>query len=196
MIEVLPGPIGTMSRAIAERLKAVMPPEQFGHQWLSAKLDKSVWEQIIRRCPSVSLEYLGYTRIENTSALTGKALWRIWVTVMNSRSAEALLLGDGRAAGAMQLHQVAMVALHGMTVKGAGTLLVAQAEPVAFEGREDPGIFVVAITVNVEKMNISADEVLSGDILNSGTLLRNDIDWIFGDGTVVAQSDFETTGTT
>jgi hypothetical protein len=196
-MEILPGPLTTLSRAIEARLMQVMPPSQFTYQWLPAKLDRTVWDLIIRRCPSVSLEYVGFERAETAATLMGTGIWRVWLAVKNISSAEAALFGDSLAPhGALIVHQVAMVALHGMIVKGAGTVLVVKAEPSTSRDRDDPGIYVICLTLAVERLNIAGTAVLTGGIASPDIWASEEITWSFGDSGEVDQVDIITnTGT-
>jgi hypothetical protein len=195
--DILPGPITIISRAIEARLRQVMPPNKFTYQWLPAKMDKTVWDLLIRRTPSVSLEYLGFERAENASTLMGTALWNVWLAVKNIRSAEAGLFGDDLTPqGALIVHQVAMVALHGMVVPGAGTVVVVKAEPASLKDRDDPGVFTVFITLKVDRLGIALTDLLGADIINAGTVLTEVISWSFGDSAEIVQTDTITnTGT-
>ena len=190
MIEILPGPLTCISRAIEARLKLVLPPNVFTHRWLPAKMDLKVWELLIHRCPSVSLEYAGFEKAENTSGLIGTGIWNIWLAVKNASSAEGGIFGDSLAPhGAMMVHQAAMVALHGMNVKGAGSVVVVKAEPLALKDRDDPGIYVVCVTVKADRIEIAGDAVLTGGLADPGTLTTEVINWSFGDSGVIDQTD-------
>jgi hypothetical protein len=203
VIDLLPGPLAKISRQIEARLKVGLPPEKFTYRWLPAKMDAKVWDMLIQRCPAISLEYVGFKKAVNTSGLIGVGIWNVWLAVKNARSAEDCLFGDTVSPhGAMIVHQVAMLLLHGMRIKGAGTMTVVEADPVAFLERDNPDVYVVRLTVQVEQVTITAASLfagditaaatlLDGDIQTMGTLLTEQISWTFGSGDAVAQVDLD-----
>jgi hypothetical protein len=191
--DLLPGPLATASRAIEARLKDVMPPARFTYRWLPAKMDKTVWDLLIQRCPSVSLEFAGFERLETAATLIGTAVWNVWLAIENKNSAEAALFGDRLGQGALAVLQVALVALHGLVVPGCGTVLAVKAEPVALKDRDDPGIYVACLTLRIDRIGIDLSEVLTDAVINAGTLTTEIIAWSFGDSGTTAQTDTDTT---
>jgi hypothetical protein len=194
--DILPGPLTIISRAIEARLQDVLPPAVFTYRWLPAKMDKTVWDLLIQRCPSVSLEFVGFERAETSAQLYGTGVWNVWLALKNARGTEAVLFGDSLGQGALLVQQVAMVALHAMVVKGAGTVLVVKALPMALEGRDDPNTYVVRLTLMVERVEILPVSVLSGNIIGGATLATEVISWSFGDSGEIDQTDIiNNTGT-
>ena len=197
MSDILPGPLVLLSRAIECRLKDVLPTRQFTHQWLPAKMDKGVWDQMVRRCPAVSYEYVGLHDVQGSAYLIGTGVWNVWLATKNASSAEAGLFGDALTPqGSLAVQQVAMAALHGRVVPGAGTITVAKAEPVGFLDRDDPGVTMVCVTLHAVRLDISLSSVLAADIINAGTLLTEGVKWGFGPADAIVQTDTDTYNTT
>ncbi|HQU16627.1 MAG TPA: hypothetical protein PLO69_11070 [Gammaproteobacteria bacterium] len=195
MVYVLPGPIATASYAIAGRLKYVFPEDKFPFRWLPAQMTKTVWETLIQRSPSVNVQWAGFRRAENSAALIGMALWNIYLPVKNNRDAGDLLLGDKFGLGALAVAQVAMAALHGMSLfqngQRSGTLVVTDCQNVVFEERDDPGVMVPCVTVAQHGMQIHVADVMTADIFDPAMPAGSTIAWIINGATTT-----DITGTT
>lgn len=144
-----PGPLARADRALEERLLAAFPAMRFAHDVVPPRFDKTAWNRLTRRTPFVGRGWSRWKAAPGAGrTYRGDASWEIYLVGKNERPAN-LLRGDALAPGLFSMTQVAMAALHGWTVPGMGTWMLADAAHAYSDEWTDEATGLVALTVSV-----------------------------------------------
>lgn len=151
----LDGPLHRQAQVLRARLEAAFPPRLFAHDHVPARLTPTVWSQLTRRKPFVGLGFTAIRPDANSGRILGsRAAWDVFLVASNPRPAERLL-GDRQGPGVAGMLQVAIYALHGLTIGGAGTgeasgtVEVTGADHSYFEGEADDQTALVRLSLSI-----------------------------------------------
>lgn len=188
-----PGPLAEIGRALQGRLALAFPPNLFTFQWMPARVDRAVWNKLIRGPRTIGLGFNRFDDPQMTGLLSAISHWSVYLMTKNESGSEALMFGDKLAPGFFALAQVGAAMLHGHTIKGIGTVQVTECANSFIEDYGDDGLAIATIELKVP-VCLSLGSVLGGDGLKPADLTGQTIQWSF-DGTTVAQTDITNPGT-
>lgn len=180
------GPLFQMQQAIAARLQLAFPPPRFHHDILPAAPTPSMWSDLARRTPLIALGFVGVRPALPNEArgFQARAEWRVVPVIRNAAGARARLLGDLQGPGQLGLLQVAIAALHGMTIDGVGAVEVTDAANLYAEGYADEAAALSGVTLGVTFALATAGGP------DAPRLLRLVTGWTFGAATA-AESNID-----
>jgi hypothetical protein len=174
---ITPGPLAKIAYALRERLEAVFP-KRFSHEWMPPKVTKDVWRQLTRKAPLVGIGFNNFTHPQTTSSLDVLTEWTLYLVTKNEGGIAPMLFGDKFAPGFFSLAEVGAAAVHGMQIKGIGTVQVKMAAMAYPEDVDDPGLAMAAIELTV-KADLSIANVLAGEGVTPANLTTQTITWTF-----------------
>lgn len=181
---VAPDLLTATAQGLQERLCAVLPPKQFQHAFLPAKLDQAVWKQLVTRTPFVGLGWNTLDHDKGARDFLGFSRWTVFLIVKNPGSGfSPRYLGDAQSQGLFTVACAAVMALHGQTIPNVGSVVVRSAGNAFVEGWDPEHGAMAALDVQVgAKLSIAS--VFSGDCVEPNALTEVANTWNF-DGIVI-----------
>lgn len=177
------GPLFEMQAAIEARLQLAFPLNRFQHEILPAAVTPAMWSELARRTPMITLGFLGMKAdAASGRQFKARAEWRVVPVIRNPAGARARLLGDRNGPGQLGISQVAVAALHGMTIPNVGIVEVTDVANLWAEGYADEHAALSGITLSVLCGVAPALATTDPDFLRLG------VTWAFDPGTADAAS--------
>ncbi len=186
---ISPSPLERTYAGLAELLRAAFPPAKFMHQVVPAKLTRTNWPDLTRVTPFVGLGWDGIRRTRDGQLWIGVSRWSVWLTVSNSGSDQARLLGDGQGPGLATMTTLAVAVLNGRTIPGVGSVSAAEgnAAIVELEG-ENRATALVSLEVGLD---LALDSVIEQPA-DLGEFLRMGLTWNFKPGAPARLDELDT----
>ena len=178
---VAPGPLDAIGRALEQRLRLAFREQEFGLVWLPARPNAKTWNRLVKTYPTLALSFLGWSKGETQSDLTGLSHWAVFVAVKNPDVSTGRLFGDATGPGILTLLPLAAALLNGLYVPGVGSASAHDMSHVVIEDldRDDIAFGMVEVTV---KTGFGLVDLLAGDATSGDPLTATQIAWSFDGG--------------
>jgi phage gp37-like protein len=166
------GPLLLMEAALVKRLHEAFPLKVFTHKTVPARLTLQGWARITEKLPMVGLAF-GKAEPQKSggrsSTWDAYADWTVFLAVRGSTPREQMFGSIGSRIDVAGMMAVAVSALHGLTIDGAGTAQVTAATQAYDEAwtNEDIGLAAVTLTVPFSMID-RAGLALLDDLLTIG----------------------------
>ncbi len=159
------GPIALMEAAFAKRLLEAFPAKVFTHKTVPSRLTLQGWARITEKLPMVGLAFGKAEPMKaggRSSTWDAMADWTLFLMVKGSTPREQMFGSIGSRIGLAGMMAVAVSALHGLRIDGAGTAQVTGATQAYDEAwiNDDIGLAVVTLTVPFSVIDLAALEAL------------------------------------
>ncbi len=185
---VAPGPLDAIGRALEARLRLVFREQEFGLVWLPARPTAQTWNRLVKTYPMLGLSFLGWSKGETQSDLTGLSHWAAIIAVRNPDVNTGRLFGDKTGPGILTLLPLMAALLNGLFVPGIGSANAHDMSHVVVDGldREDVAFGMVEVTV---KTGFGLGDLLTGDGTVGDALGSMSIAWSFDGGQTTAVTE-------
>ena len=158
---VTPGPLATAALALQARVQAIFPPEKFTFGWVPARVTRETWKTLTRRTPFIGI---GWTDLKHDSTgrlWSGSGRWTVFLATKNASGNAGRYFGDALAPGLFSEVEAAVACLHGMTIKGVGSVEVSSASNMAIEGWDDEDMMLAMLDLEIGT-TLAMNDVLTG----------------------------------